>query len=48
MSGCQRSPTGKRRLSRAMAFGAQGVVLEHPTHSWSGVRVSDGVEQTAD
>jgi hypothetical protein len=26
-----------------MAFGAQGVVLEHPTHSWSGARVSDGV-----
>jgi hypothetical protein len=40
MSGCQHSPTGKRRLSRAMA---QGVVLEHPTHSESGVGVSDGV-----
>lgn len=43
MSGCQRSPTGNRRLSRAMAFEAQGVVFEHPTHSWSGARVSDGV-----
>jgi hypothetical protein len=42
MSGCQHNPTGRGRLSRAMAFESQGVLLEHPSHSWSGVRGSDG------
>lgn len=31
-----------RRLSRAMAFEAQGVTLKYPAHSWSGVRCKDG------
>lgn len=32
-----------RRLSRIMAFGAQGVTLKYPLHSWSGLRGDDGV-----
>ena len=43
MSGSQRKPTGQRRLSRTTAFAAQGVLLEYPSHSWSGVRGGDGV-----
>lgn len=35
-------PTRTRRLSRAVAFEAQGVALRHPWHSWSGVRGCDG------
>jgi hypothetical protein len=30
------------RLSRGMAFAAQGVTLRYPSHSWSGVRGRDG------
>jgi hypothetical protein len=42
MPACQIDSRWKRRLSRAAAFEAQGVALEHPSHSWSGVRGRDG------
>ena len=43
MPGNQISPIGKQCLSRLGAFAAQGVALEDPAHSWSGLRADDGV-----
>lgn len=37
------NPAWPRRLSRLMAFAAQGVTLKYPSHSWSGLRGDDGV-----
>jgi len=42
MPGCQRDPIRRRPFSRVMAFDAQGVTLRYPSHSWSGVRDTDG------
>jgi hypothetical protein len=39
----QINPARTRRLSRVLAFEAQGVALKYPLHSWSGLRPDDGV-----